>query len=53
MDTDPNDYHAKKAAWEFVKAKGELCFLIKCYNLFQKSVSHYTFDEGGSEILMV
>ena len=43
----------KKAAWEFVKTKGELRFLSKFHNLLQKSVSHYTFDEGGSERLML
>lgn len=53
VDTDPNDYQDKKAAWEFVKTKGELRFLIKFHNLLQKSVSHYTFDESGSERLML
>lgn len=53
VDTDPNDYHDKKAAWEFVKTKGGLRFLSKFHNLLQKSVSHYTFDEGGSERLML
>lgn len=53
VDTDPNDYQDKKAAWEFVKTKGELRFLSKFHNLLQKSVSHYTFDEGGSERLML
>ena len=52
-DTDPNDYQDKKAAWEFVKTRGELRFLSKFHNLLQKSVSHYTFDEGGSERLML
>ena len=45
VDTDPNDYHDKKADWEFVKTKGGLRFLSKFHNLLQKSVSHYTFDE--------
>ena len=53
VDTDPNDYQDKKAAWEFVKTKGELRFLSKFHNLLQKSVSHYTSDEGGSERLML
>lgn len=52
-DTDPNNYQDKKAAWEYVKTKGELRFLSKFHNLLQKSVSHYTFDEGGSERLML
>ena len=53
VDTDPNDYKDKKAAWEYVKTRGELRFLSKFHNLLQKSVSHYTFDEGGSERLML
>lgn len=52
-DTDPNDYKDKKAAWEYVKTKGQLRFLSKFHGLLQKSVSHYTFDEGGSERLML
>lgn len=53
IDTDPNDYKDKKAAWEYIKTRGELRFLSKFHNLLQKSVSHYTFDEGGSERLML
>lgn len=53
VDTDPNDYKDKKEAWEFVKTKGHLRFLSKFHGLLQKSVSHYTFDEGGSERLML
>ena len=53
VDTDPNDYKDKKAAWEYVKTKGQLRFLSKFHGLLQKSVSHYTFDEGGSERLML
>ena len=53
VDTDPNDYKDKKAAWEYVKTRGELRFLSKFHNLLQKSVPHYTFDEGGSERLML
>lgn len=53
VDTDPNDYQDKKAAWEFVRTRGELRFLSNFHNLLQKSVSHYTFDEGGSERLML
>lgn len=52
-DTDPNDYQDKKAAWEYVKTQGQLRFLSKFHGLLQKSVSHYTFDEGGSERLML
>jgi len=32
-DTDPNDYQDKKAAWEFVKTKGELRFLSKFHTM--------------------
>ena len=53
IGTDPNDYQDKKAAWGYVKTRGDLRFLSKFHNLLQKSVSHYTFDEGGSERLML
>lgn len=53
VDTDPNDYQDKKAAWSYAKTKGQLRFLSKFHDLLQKSVSHYTFDEGGSERLML
>lgn len=52
-DTDPNNYDKKKEAWNFVKTKGELKFLVKFHNMLQKSVSHYTFDENSSERLML
>lgn len=53
VDTNPNNYDDKKAAWEYIKTKGQLRFLSKFHDLLQKSVSHYTFDEGGSERLML
>lgn len=53
IDTDPNDYKDKKAAWEYIKKQGQLNFLSRFHGLLQKSVSHYTFDEGGSERLML
>ena len=53
VDIDPNNYEHKKEAWEFVKTQGQLRFLSKFHSLLQKSVSHYTFDEGGSERLML
>lgn len=53
VDIDPNNYEHKKEAWEFVKTQGHLRFLSKFHALLQKSVSHYTFDEGGSERLML
>ncbi len=33
--------------------QGRTAVLSKFHNLLQKSVSHYTFDEGGSERLML
>lgn len=33
VDTDPNDYQDKKAAWEFVKTQGQLRFLSKFHGL--------------------
>ena len=52
-DIDPNNYEHKKEAWEYVKTRGNLRFLSKFHSLLQKSVSHYTFDESGSERLML
>ena len=52
-DIDPNNYEHKKDAWEHVKTRGNLRFLSKFHSLLQKSVSHYTFDESGSERLML
>ena len=53
LDTDPNNYQDKKAAWNYILSRGEFRFLSKFHNLLQKSVSHYTFDENGSERLML
>lgn len=52
-DIDPNNYSKKKEAWEYVQKYGQYRFLAKFHSLLQKSVSHYTFDEGGSERLML
>ena len=52
-DTDPNNYDKKKEAWEHIKSQGQLRFLARFHALLQKSVSHYTFDECGSERLML
>jgi len=52
-DIDPNNYHQKDAAIAFVKSQGKLRFINKFHSLLQKSVSHYTIDEGGSERLML
>lgn len=53
VDIDPNNYGKKKEAWEFIKTHGKLRFLSKFHAMLQKSVSHYTIDEGGSERLML
>ena len=53
IDIDPNNYNKKKEAWEFIQKNGQYRFLFKFHSLLQKSVSHYTLDEGGSERLML
>lgn len=53
LDIDPNNYDIKNKALDFIKSKGEFRFIYKFHSLLQKSVSHYTFDEGGSERLML
>ncbi len=52
-DVDPNDYEMNVAALKYLQARGNLRFLNKFHDLLQKSVSHYTIDEGGSERLML
>ena len=53
QDIDPNNYEKKQDAWDYIKSQGQLSFLSKFHNLLQKSVSHYTIDENGSERLML
>ena len=53
VDIDPNNYKQKEKALKFVKTQGKLRFLTKFHSLLQKSVSHYTIDEDGSERLML
>ncbi|SUD92336.1 hypothetical protein [Psychrobacter phenylpyruvicus] len=53
QDADPNNYEHKKKAIENIKSKGQYKFLYKFHSLTQKSVSHYTIDENGSERLML
>ena len=53
QDIDPNNYSDKKEAWEYIKSQGSFDFLHKFHSLLQKSVSHYTIDENGSERLML
>lgn len=53
-DIDPNDYQgANLEALKYLKSRGDLRFLNKFHTLLQKSVSHYTLDEGSSERLML
>lgn len=47
------DYETIKRAMEFVNGRGEYRFLSQFHHLLQKSVSHYTVDEEGSERLML
>ena len=52
-DIDPNDYKLKEQAISFISSHGQYRFLSKFHSLLQKSVSHYTVDEDGSERLML
>lgn len=52
-DVDPNDYNTNVVALKYLQGRGKLRFLNKFHDLLQKSVSHYTIDEGGSERLML
>lgn len=53
QDINPNSYHDKKLAWEYIKSQGNINFIYKFHELLQKSVSHYTLDENSSERLML
>ena len=52
-DLDPNDYNLNVEALKHLQTKGNLRFLYQFHELLQKSVSHYTLDENGSERLML
>lgn len=52
-DIDPNDDSQRSKAINFIKGNGQYRFLSKFHSLLQKSVSHYTVDEDGSERLML
>ncbi len=52
-DVDPNDYKLKEAAVSKIKMTGQYRFINNFHCLLQKSVSHYTVDEDGSERLML
>lgn len=53
IDIDPNNYDVNVSALKYLKSRGDLKFLYTFHELLQKSVSHYTLDEGGSERLML
>lgn len=52
-DIDPNDYKKKKEAIDYIKSYGKYRFLSRFHFFLQKSASHYTLDEDGSERLML
>lgn len=52
-DLDPNDYTLNVEALNHLQTRGDLRFLHQFHELLQKSVSHYTLDENGSERLML
>lgn len=52
-DLDPNNYTLNVDALKYLQTRGDLRFLHQFHELLQKSVSHYTLDENGSERLML
>lgn len=52
-DANPNDHNYKGLALDSLQKDGKLRFLSNFHNLLQKSVSHYTYNEDGSERLML
>lgn len=52
-DIDPNDDSLRSKATQYIKSNGQYRFLSQFHSLLQKSVSHYTVDEDGSERLML
>lgn len=52
-DLDPNNYDLNVDALKYLQTRGNLRFLYRFHELLQKSVSHYTLDEDGSERLML
>lgn len=53
VDVDPNDYKNNVDALNKLQRRGDLRFLYKFHELLQKSVSHYTMNEDGSERLLL
>lgn len=52
-DIDPNDDSLRTKATNYIKSNGQYRFLSQFHSLLQKSASHYTIDEDGSERLML
>lgn len=52
-DLNPNSYDFNVKSLDYLRTRGELRFLYQFHELLQKSVSHYTLDENGSERLML
>ncbi|MCF1613612.1 ATP-dependent RecD-like DNA helicase [Tetragenococcus koreensis] len=52
-DTNPNDYKLKAEAIKSIEGRGNLRFLFEFHSLLQKSASHYSLNEDGSERLML
>jgi hypothetical protein len=52
-DIDPNSYKSKVESLKCLETQGKYRFLNRFHQLLQKSVSHYTMDEDGSERLML
>lgn len=52
-DIDPNNYNYRKNALANIKTMSNMRFLYVFHEMLQKSVSHYTVDEDGSERLML
>lgn len=50
---NPNCYEQKTRALSILSARGNCRCLYKFHELLQKSASHYTIDENGSERLMI
>ena len=52
-DINPNAQDVNKNAIKYVKSLGAYRDISKFHDILQKSVSHYTIDEDGSERLML
>ena len=50
---NPSTYEQNPRAMRILKTRGDLRPLYEFHELLQKSVSHYTLDENGSERLMI